>query len=89
MIAASEIAWLIPVLPLIGAVLTGLGLISFNQTINRLVKKGFIPKTEEDMLFISPPINNIDSQFSKGDDLDDIVIGIRVDENENCIEQQR
>ncbi len=31
---ASEIAWLIPVFPLIGAVLSGLGLISVNQRIN-------------------------------------------------------
>ena len=34
----SEIAWLIPLLPLAGAALTGLGLISFNRTINRLRK---------------------------------------------------
>ena len=33
---ASEIAWLIPVFPLIGAVLSGLGLISFNKKINNL-----------------------------------------------------
>ena len=32
--SASEIAWLIPVLPLMGAVITGLGLISFNKAIN-------------------------------------------------------
>jgi len=31
---ASEIAWLIPVFPLIGAVLSGLGLITINQKIN-------------------------------------------------------
>ena len=31
---ASEIAWLIPVLPLIGAVISGLGLISANKKIN-------------------------------------------------------
>ena len=31
---ASEIAWLIPVLPLIGAVLSGLGLICMNKKIN-------------------------------------------------------
>ncbi len=31
---ASEIAWLIPVVPLIGAVLSGLGLISINKKIN-------------------------------------------------------
>ncbi len=36
--SASELAWLIPVLPLFGACLTGLGLISFNRTINRLRK---------------------------------------------------
>jgi len=34
--SASELAWLIPVLPLLGASLTGLGLISFNRTVNRL-----------------------------------------------------
>ena len=33
---ASEIAWIIPVLPLIGAVLSGLGLISVNKRINQL-----------------------------------------------------
>src|SRR5512141_2927848 len=31
-----EYAWLIPVLPLVGAMLVGLGLISFNQGTNRL-----------------------------------------------------
>ena len=36
--SASDLAWLIPVLPLLGACLTGLGLISFNRTINRLRK---------------------------------------------------
>jgi len=36
--SAAQIAWLIPVLPLIGAAITGLGLISFNRTINRLRK---------------------------------------------------
>jgi NAD(P)H-quinone oxidoreductase subunit 5 len=36
--SAAEVAWLIPVLPLIGAAITGLGLISFNRTINRLRK---------------------------------------------------
>ncbi|KAF0653126.1 NAD(P)H-quinone oxidoreductase subunit F [Cyanobium sp. Copco_Reservoir_LC18] len=36
--AASELAWLIPVLPLLGACLTGLGLITFNRTVNRLRK---------------------------------------------------
>jgi NAD(P)H-quinone oxidoreductase subunit 5 len=34
----AELAWLIPVLPLSGACLVGLGLISFNRTINRLRK---------------------------------------------------
>jgi NAD(P)H-quinone oxidoreductase subunit 5 len=36
--SASELAWLIPLLPLVGAAITGLGLISFNRTINRLRK---------------------------------------------------
>ena len=36
--SASELAWLIPLLPLIGAAITGLGLISFNLTFNRLRK---------------------------------------------------
>ncbi len=36
--SAAELAWLIPLLPLMGAVITGLGLISFNKTINRLRK---------------------------------------------------
>ncbi len=36
--SAADFAWLIPLLPLVGAVITGLGLISFNQTINRLRK---------------------------------------------------
>ena len=36
--SAAEIAWLIPVLPLAGAALVGLGLISFNRTVNRLRK---------------------------------------------------
>ena len=36
--SAADLAWLIPVLPLVGAVAIGLGLISFNQTINRLRK---------------------------------------------------
>lgn len=31
-----EYAWLIPVLPLVGAMLVGVGLISFNQTVNKL-----------------------------------------------------
>ena len=35
---AAEIAWLIPVLPLVGACLSGLGLLSFNRTVNRLRK---------------------------------------------------
>jgi len=34
----APLAWLIPVLPLAGACLVGLGLISFNRTINRLRK---------------------------------------------------
>jgi len=38
MSTAAELAWLIPALPLLGAVITGLGLISFNRTINRLRK---------------------------------------------------
>tara|TARA_B100000073_G_scaffold348136_2_gene365285 strand:+ start:605 stop:2611 length:2007 start_codon:yes stop_codon:yes gene_type:complete len=33
---ASEIAWLIPIFPLVGAVVSGLGLISANQRINKL-----------------------------------------------------
>ena len=33
---ASEIAWLIPIFPLIGAVISGLGLISVNKKINNL-----------------------------------------------------
>ena len=36
--SAAQLAWLIPVLPLFGACLTGLGLISFNRTLNRLRK---------------------------------------------------
>ena len=36
--SASELAWLIPLVPLLGAAITGLGLISFNRTINRLRK---------------------------------------------------
>ena len=36
--SAAELAWLIPVLPLLGGVITGLGLISFNQKINNLKK---------------------------------------------------
>nr|AUG32312.1 NADH dehydrogenase subunit L [Paulinella longichromatophora] len=38
MISASEFAWLIPVVPLIGASLVGLGLITFNNIVNRLRK---------------------------------------------------
>ena len=34
--SAAEVAWLIPLLPLAGASLVGLGLISFNRTLNRL-----------------------------------------------------
>ncbi len=36
--SAAENAWLIPALPLLGAVLSGLGLISFNKAINQLRK---------------------------------------------------
>lgn len=36
--SAADSAWMIPVLPLFGALITGLGLISFNRTINRLRK---------------------------------------------------
>ena len=32
--SASEIAWLIPLVPLLGAVISGLGLISFNKVLN-------------------------------------------------------
>ncbi len=32
----AEVAWLIPLLPLVGAVITGLGLISFNKKVNSL-----------------------------------------------------
>jgi NAD(P)H-quinone oxidoreductase subunit 5 len=35
---AADLAWLIPLLPLLGACLTGLGLLSFNRTVNRLRK---------------------------------------------------
>ena len=35
---AAELAWLIPVLPLLGACLSGLGLLTFNRTVNRLRK---------------------------------------------------
>ena len=34
--SAAQVAWLIPVLPLVGGVITGLALISFNQEINKL-----------------------------------------------------
>ena len=34
----AEIAWLIPLLPLFGAVCSGLGLIGFNQPINKFRK---------------------------------------------------
>ena len=34
--AATDLVWLIPVLPLVGACISGLGLISFNRTVNRL-----------------------------------------------------
>jgi NAD(P)H-quinone oxidoreductase subunit 5 len=34
--SAAELAWLIPVLPLVGAAISGLGLITFNRTVNRL-----------------------------------------------------
>jgi NAD(P)H-quinone oxidoreductase subunit 5 len=34
--AATDLVWLIPVLPLLGACISGLGLISFNRTLNRL-----------------------------------------------------
>lgn len=36
--SAADLAWLIPLLPLLGASVTGLGLLSFNRTINRLRK---------------------------------------------------
>ena len=36
--SAAEIAWLIPLLPLLGAIASGLGLIVFNQAMNRLKK---------------------------------------------------
>ena len=35
---AADLAWLIPLLPLFGACVTGLGLLSFNRTVNRLRK---------------------------------------------------
>lgn len=42
--AIYEYAWMIPVLPLMGAMLVGLGLISFNQDTNRLrgIASGFL-----------------------------------------------
>ncbi|MFN9693464.1 MAG: NAD(P)H-quinone oxidoreductase subunit 5 [Synechococcaceae cyanobacterium] len=33
---AAEVAWLIPVLPLVGAAVSGLGLLTFSRTVNRL-----------------------------------------------------
>ncbi len=36
--STAEIAWLIPLLPLVGAIASGLGLIGFNQAMNRLKK---------------------------------------------------
>ncbi|MEB3243471.1 MAG: NAD(P)H-quinone oxidoreductase subunit 5 [Cyanobacteriota bacterium] len=36
--SAADLAWLIPLIPLLGACVTGLGLLSFNRTINRLRK---------------------------------------------------
>ena len=36
--SAAEIAWLIPLLPLVGAIASGFGLIGFNQVINRSKK---------------------------------------------------
>jgi NAD(P)H-quinone oxidoreductase subunit 5 len=35
---AADLAWLIPLLPLLGACITGLGLLCFNRTVNRLRK---------------------------------------------------
>ena len=35
---AAHLAWLIPLIPVLGACVTGLGLLSFNRTINRLRK---------------------------------------------------
>jgi NAD(P)H-quinone oxidoreductase subunit 5 len=35
---AADLVWLIPLLPVLGACVTGLGLLSFNRTINRLRK---------------------------------------------------
>ncbi len=37
--SAAELAWLIPLLPLIGGLISGLGLISFNKKINKLREK--------------------------------------------------
>ena len=34
--SAAELAWLIPVLPLLGAAVSGLGLLTFSRTVNRL-----------------------------------------------------
>ena len=36
MATAADLAWLIPVLPLVGAAIVGLGLISFSRTVSRL-----------------------------------------------------
>jgi len=36
MATAADLAWLIPVLPLVGATIVGLGLISFSRTVSRL-----------------------------------------------------
>jgi NAD(P)H-quinone oxidoreductase subunit 5 len=36
--SAADLAWVIPLLPLLGACVTGLGLLSFNRTVNRLRK---------------------------------------------------
>ena len=38
MATAAELAWLIPVFPLVGAVIAGFGLISFSRTVSRLRK---------------------------------------------------
>ena len=50
MSTAAELAWLIPVLPLLGAVITGLGLISFNRTIPAAQAGG-----PADQLYGAPP----------------------------------
>ena len=51
--SAADSAWLIPVLPLIGALITGLGLISFNRTINRLRKPVALLLSTGDVALIS------------------------------------